>query len=106
MAKHQIIGSFNIPEEILNEAEKQGLEAMGTGGGLDYVYKDLGKNSDGSSRVVLLGDPDDAGSPDRLSSKCELHIMLSEDWTEQISFPVKTAREGMRVMASMYDPMR
>lgn len=106
MARHRIIGYFNIHEEILDEAEKLGLEAMGTGGNVDYVYKGIGKNQDGSPRVVLLGASDGAGSPSRLSSKCELHLMLSEDWTEQVSFPVKTAREGMRVMVSMYDPTR
>jgi hypothetical protein len=106
MARHKILGSFNIPESILTYAESVGLEAMGTGGNVDYVYKELGKNEDGSPRVVLLGDREDAGSPDSLTSKCELHIMLNEDWTSQISFPAKTAREGMKIIASMYNPMR
>lgn len=105
MAKRSRIGgAYNIRKSIVDEAEKHGLDAMATGGGLDYIFKSLGKNQDGSDRVVLLGAADDAGSPDTLSEQCELHIMLQEDWTDQISFPVANARAGMIMMKSLYDP--
>lgn len=104
MARSKIGGAYNINQSIVNEAEKLGLDAMATGGGLDYIYKVLGKNEDGSDRVVILGDREDAGSPDYLSSKCELHILLSEDWTDQVSIPVSNARAGMVMMVSIHDP--
>lgn len=106
MARSQIGGAYNIPASIIREAEKLGLKAMATGGNVDYIFKQVGTNEDGSPRLVILGDALDAGSPDRLNDKSELHIMLSEDWTEQISIPFKTALEGLRVMSTMYDPMR
>lgn len=102
--RSQIHRSFNIPESIIAEAERQGLEAMATGGGVDYIYKLIGKNQDGSQRVVLLATAHDAGTPDRLNEKSELQIMLREDWTDAVTIPVSNARAGMIMMATMYDP--
>lgn len=102
--RSKIHGSFNIPENIIAEAERQGLEAMGTGGGVDYIYKKLGTNQDGSERVVLLATAHDAGTPDRLNEKSELQLMLREDWTDAVTIPVANAKEGMALMAKMYDP--
>ena len=104
MARSKIGGAYNINQSIVNEAEKHGLDAMATGGGLDYIYKHIGKNEDGSERVVILGDAEDAGSPDYLNSKCELHILLCEDWTDQVTIPASNVRAGMAMMVAMYDP--
>jgi len=102
--RSEIHRSFNIPESIIAEAERQGLDAMATGGGVDYIYKKLGTNQDGSERVVLLATAHDAGTPDRLSERSELQVMMRQDWTDAVTIPVPNAKEGMALMAKMYDP--
>lgn len=104
MAKRYIHRTYNISEEIVREAERHGLDAMATGGGMDYIFKKLGKNEDGSPRVVLLCNADDAGSPDRLSDRVDVQIMVNEGWNDAVAIPVKTAKEGMVLMAKMFDP--
>lgn len=104
MAKTKISRAHNIPESIILQAEKHGLDAMATGGNLDYIFKRLGTNEDGSDRVVLLADSGDAGSPDKLTDRCELLIMLNEEWNDQVSIPMSNARAAMIFMTSMYDP--
>jgi hypothetical protein len=105
MAKRSKIGgSFNIPEVLILEAERLGLEAMSTGGGLDYVFKRVGKNSDGSPRVALLVSGIDAGSPDRLTEKAEIEIMLNEEWNDAVNIPFRNAKEAIEYLAKAYDP--
>jgi hypothetical protein len=106
MAKTTIYRTYNIPEAIIAEAERQGLDAMATGGNMDYIFKALGKNEDGSPRILLLCNANDAGSPDRLSDKVDVQVMLCEDWTQAVAIPVRTAKEGMALMKSMYDPYK
>ena len=103
MAKRRMkfSGAHNISDEIADEAQRLGLNAMATGGNCDYIYKGLGKNEDGSDRVVLLGSPDDAGSPDRLMESCLLLIMLNEEWNDQVTIPVSNCRAGMALMTQM-----
>jgi hypothetical protein len=102
--RSKISGSYNIPDVIVSEAERLGLDATATGGGLDYIYKSFGKNSDGSERLAILSSGADAGSPDRLNEKSDVLIMLSEDWTDQVAMSFRTAKEAMAVMAMMFDP--
>lgn len=104
MAKTKIHRTYNIPEQIIKEAERQGLDALATGGGMDYICKEIGKNEDGSPRILLLCNAGDAGGPDRLSDKVDVQIMLAEDWTNAVAIPVRTAKEGMALMNKMYDP--
>lgn len=105
MARKRIPADLmNIDDAIVREAERRGLDAMSTGGGFDYIYKELGKNEDGSSRVVILSSAGDAGSPDSLSDGSDLLIMLNENWTEQVAISAKSAREGMALMEKMFDP--
>lgn len=104
MAKTRISRVHNIPESIILQAERLGLDAMSTGGNMDYIYKEIGKNQDGSDRVVLLASANDAGSPDKLTDKCDLNIMLNEEWNDMISIPMSNVRAGLIVMASMQDP--
>lgn len=104
MAKKKISGAYNISEEIIAEAERLGLDAMSTGGGFDYVFRTIGKNEDGSKRFALLCAANDSGSPDRLSDKVDVQIILVEEWNNAVAIPVRTAKEGMALMAKMYDP--
>lgn len=95
---------FNITEEILREAERLGLDAMATGGGNDFISKEVGENEDGSPRFLVLSAGDTSGSPDRLSEKSDLLVMLNENWTDQVAMSFKTAKEAMAAMARTYDP--
>lgn len=105
MAKKSYIHrAYSIPEAIIREAERLGLEGLATGGNVDYIAKNLGKNKDGSHRIALLCAANSFGGPDTLSEKVDVQIMLSRDWMNAIAIPVKTAREGMELMAKMYNP--
>jgi hypothetical protein len=104
MARRKIIGDFNIPEALILEAERLGLDAMSTGGGMDYIFKTVGKNSDGSRRVALLVSGLDAGSPDRMSEKAEIEIMLNEEWNDAVNIPFRNAKEAIEYLAKAYDP--
>jgi hypothetical protein len=107
MAKRTVIGgAYNITPVIVNAAEELGLNAIATGGNVDYICKYVGKNLDGSDRIVILSSAEGGDTPDRLNEPSELIIMLDEGWHSEIAFPVKTAKEGLRVMASMYDPYK
>jgi hypothetical protein len=89
---------MNIPDSILRLAERLGLDATSTGGGLDYIMKELGKNDDGSDRVLLLSAYEDAGSPERLNSKASLILMLDEEWVDSVAIDFKTAKEALQAM--------
>jgi len=97
-------GAYNIPKSIIDLAEKLGLDAMATGGGVDYIYKRLGTNTDGSPKIAILSSALDASSPDTLREKSEIGILLNEDGTASIYIPFATAREAIQVLARMYDP--
>jgi hypothetical protein len=96
--------TYNIPEVLVLEAERLGLDAMATGGGLDYIFKNVGKNSDGSPRTALLVSGLDAGSPDRLNERAEIEIMLNEEWNDAVNVPFRTAKEAIEYLAKTYDP--
>ncbi len=105
MARARIHRSYNLPERLIAEAESRGLDAISTGGGMDYIYKALGKNSDGSDKVAILAASRESGSPDTLGERSDVIVMFNENWTDQVAIPFRTAREAMDVMAKMYDPM-
>lgn len=106
MATTVIGGAYNIPRHVVRVAEELGLDAIATGGNTDFICKYVGKNLDDSDRIVILTASDGGGSPDSLKEPCELIIMLDQGWHSEIAFPVKTAKEGMKVMATMYDPYK
>lgn len=97
-------GAYNIPRSIIKVAEELGLDAMATGGGVDYIFKRLGTNTDGSPKLAILSSALDASSPDTLREKSEIGILLNQDWTSSVYIPFSTAREALQVLARMYDP--
>jgi hypothetical protein len=107
MAKRSKIGgAYNIPESIINEAERLGLDAMATGGNNDFIFKQIGENEDGSPRIALLTAGKTSGSPDRLNEKSDVLIALNENWTDQVAMSFGSAKEAMFVMSKMYDPYK
>ena len=51
------------------------------------------------ARLLTLTSP-----PMRGEAVRELQLMLREDWTDAVTIPVQNAKEGMALMAKMYDP--
>lgn len=98
------IGSqFNIADAIIRKAESLDLDAMGTGGNVDYIYNSLGRNDDGSERVAILSSREGGGSPESLREPAKILIMLDEEWTDVVGLPFKTAKEAIEALARMYD---
>lgn len=93
--------SYNITKEVWDYATKKGLSAVSTGGNVDYmVASSVSKKID----AVILASAEDADSPDTLRGEASLVIiMLDETWHEdaQICIPVKDAKTGIDMIASM-----
>lgn len=92
--------NFNVPGDIQRLATKLGFEMLATGGGFDYVYKDLGKNDDRSLRALILIAHDDAGSPESLKEKATLMLILSQDWVDNVAIDFNTAKDALHSMGS------
>ncbi len=91
------IGSaYNIPMEIVREAERRGLYAMATGGGFDYIYRDLLDDR----RCMILADPLDSGSPDNLGDRASVQIMLTENWDVSIEIQFNNVVEALDFMTA------
>jgi hypothetical protein len=71
-----------IPTDVAKYADKKGLDAVATGGGSDYVYGVIGKNQDGSDRVVLVVAFEDPASPESLKAKADVFVYFTEIWDE------------------------
>jgi len=97
---------YNIAEQIIREAERLGLDAMATGGGNDFIFKGLGENEDGSGRIAILAAGGASGSPDRLSERSDVLVILNENWTDQTAISFRTAAEALAVMSRMFDPYK
>jgi hypothetical protein len=88
--------NFNIPAEIIDLANSNGLDLIGTGGGCDYVYRELA----GGKVAVLLGieDPQvwDVNEP------CHVTVFEDDNWDaicENTPFPNVLA--GMEYMKTL-----
>ncbi len=97
----KIAREHNIPESIIRKAEKLDLDALSTGGGIDYIVKYFGENQDNSPRVAYLRNYEDAGSPERINAKAWVVIGLNSDWSDSLDITVRTASEGLDLMAQM-----
>ncbi len=102
--KSSIHGGYNITPAIVKAAEALGLDAIATGGNCDFIMKKVGTNKDGSDRMVILTSAEQAGTPDKLSEKAELIIILDQEWHDEVGIPCGTARNGLNLMATMHDP--
>ena len=100
---------MNISNKIWEAAEKLGLDYIPTGGGFDYVWREVGKgqNRMGDGRgvdLVLASQEDFACSPDTLSEPSVVAIYVNDpDWHEGTFVYFKTAREAMKFMAGVQD---
>jgi len=97
----QEFGQYNISKKVVAEARRRRLHFISTGGGLDYVFRKIGVNEDGSDRQVILTSYAGHGGPDTLRERAVLMIMLNESWDDSVSIHVPTAKDGMIGMTKM-----
>ena len=86
--------TFNIPEAIVRQAEVHGLDLISTGGGFDYVWRDLGDD-----KCLVLSGAKLYESPPNLSAAAIVTIHFDEDWTQSVSISFPTALAAMIFMA-------
>ncbi len=88
---------FNIPAGIRREASRLGLDAVGTGGGIDYVLRRFG------AFVAVVQARGDAGSPPSLTASCDVQIVrdVDGDWTPCAKIGFKTTRAALRWVAGV-----
>ena len=79
--------------EHLNEAKGCNFDAIGTGGGIDYIVREYP-----NGMYCVFGDPGDCSSPDTLCDPCEVIIYPSlEAWNDgdgnwmSLTFPTTQA---------------
>lgn len=86
---------MNIPQDIMEFGQNNGLSFLSTGGGTDYIV-----NNSINGYVLVLKDTEDSGSPDSLTSAAEVCVYSKsdEDWSEPFSKQFKTAKAAMIAM--------
>ena len=89
---------MNIPDDILDMAEQLGLQTTGTGGNIDYVIKQFPDADPPCSSEMVLGDDEDAGSPDSLDAPCRVTV-YAPCWSEGVSIHFPNSRIGLEFIA-------
>jgi hypothetical protein len=92
---------MNIADEIVERANALGLDAMATGGGCDYICKDLGQNDDGSTRVAVLASAEGPESPYTLNEASCVDVYLTGIWDVGFGISFPSAEEAMKAMGQM-----
>jgi hypothetical protein len=88
------MSGYNITREIIRAAAaRENLTACATGGGCDYIVRELPNDM-----IMVLGS-EGVESPDKLDEKSFVSLKLSEDWSVSIEFDFDTAVEAMDFMA-------
>jgi hypothetical protein len=91
---------MNINQEIIDAADRFGLEAIATGGGCDYIYK-LIKGHDGfkGNACMVLSSCMKDGSPETMDEPCIVTIHLNHNWTLGVTLQYDTVTEAMQFMS-------
>jgi len=87
-------GWWNITDEIIDFASKLKLDAIATGGGVDYIGVQLD-----NGMWAVVGSAEDAGSPDRLSEPANINIFLDEEWNRFIVIEFRSAKLALEHLA-------
>jgi hypothetical protein len=96
---------MNINDSIWKYADKLGLGWACTGGGCDFISRDVytsaGHKEDGHHYELILSSQEDIGcSPDKLNEpSCVSIYAPGSGWMESIIIPFPTARVAMNFMA-------
>lgn len=85
---------FNINPEIVQLAESMGLECIATGGGIDYVFKHFDNGME-----AIITDREDAGSPDDLTSPCDLIIYMDNNWESWFTLRFRSTSSAIMALA-------
>ena len=107
---------MNITEEVLKKAESLGLDAITTGGGMDYVwiripksdYRDafspkddsISKDATEGLDVILMNNNGD-GSPECIDEPCIVGIYFNESWNKGITFHFSSCMKAMDFMIQL-----
>jgi hypothetical protein len=89
--------NFNIAREVVEMADKYGLDFMSTGGGFDYVFKKTGKND---YNVAILCDNIAGGSPENINNNCSVNIYIDENWINGVEIIFPNCKRAMEFMQS------
>jgi hypothetical protein len=87
---------MNIAPDVLKAGLEAGLEAMATGGGMDYLFKDFGE----TGLASIVGREGD-GSPETLDEPAIIVIHLDEEWQTMIQVPCTSTREAISTLVEM-----
>lgn len=96
---------LNIATEILRECGRLNLQTYATGGGMDYIVRNVGPTH--KPVMAVLGVPDDsgascsgceAGSPEKLDEPATVTFYVDDEWLTGLTFRFETARAAMEWM--------
>ncbi len=86
---------MNIEQEILDYADTfDNVEAISTGGGMDYIYRKFDNGAEG----IVSADTMD-GSPESLDEKAGISLFFSDEWTDGLVINFDTARAAIANLA-------
>lgn len=89
----------NITTEILRAAgARPELSVYCTGGGCDYVVRNVGPTI--KPVMAVLGIEDDAGSPEKLDEPATVTFYFNDNWDAGVSFRFETAEKAMDWMVA------
>ena len=88
---------MNISETVYNYAMRQGLDATATGGGCDFITKEVGLGCGKALSLVLSSHEDTGMSPDALTEPSEVTIYFTkpseQGWWNGLTVSFATAQE-------------
>lgn len=86
---------MNISKEVWAEAQKHGLDWICTGGGCDFVWREI-KNKHHKCQLHLSGKT--GGSPRTLKESCEVGVCFHTFGFVSVGIPFKNAIDAMDFM--------
>ena len=93
-----IHNTFNIEKEVIDKANDYNLDAMATGGGCDYIFKQVGEKP---WQCALLCNLYKDCSPDTVDEKAIVAIFIDEEWLKGVEFKFDSADNAMHFMSNM-----
>lgn len=88
---------MNIPIPILNHGLARGLQAIATGGNIDYIGRVFE-----NGMVAVIAELDGMGSPSVLHEPADLNIFLDEEWTQVIVIPFETTFQAIEHLSTIF----
>ncbi|MDG2213054.1 MAG: hypothetical protein P8M70_04435 [Verrucomicrobiota bacterium] len=92
--------SANISREITEEAEYRNLGPICTGGGCDYIFREVDGEKGGFATLILASTEDLGSSPDTLDEPATVAIYGEKDveWLEGVYLDFPNVEEAVDFM--------